>query len=267
MITEACQRWMLGREHRRPAGETIRTSEYEVAEFRPIEAKAFVELHHYSHSCSPTAHPFALYRRGELAGVAVFGPLPSMNAHRAVFPTLLTTEGVTLGRLVLLEAVPGNGESYFVSRCFKLLAAKGIDAVESCADPEARTALDGRRVHRGHVGTIYQGTNGRYVGKTNPASLRLLPDGTVFSNKSSGKLIRGERGRVYAGAALVEWGADPLRDGEDPLAWVRHWRPLLTRPMRHYGNHRYIWALNRRRRAEVLDRFESLVYPKFGWEA
>ena len=189
MITDSCQRWELGREHRRPAGETIRTAEYEVTAIAGTDAKTFVEAHHYAGSCSPTAHPFGLFRHGTLSGVAVFGPLASMNAHRAVFPTLSPTEGVTLGRLVLLDGVPGNGESYFVARCFALLRAAGIVAVESCADPEPRAARDGRRVHRGHVGTVYQSTNGRYVGKTNPATLRLLPDGTVFSNRSSGKVV------------------------------------------------------------------------------
>ncbi len=267
MITEACQRWMLGREYRRPAGETIRAAEYDVSAIGPETAKTFVERHHYSRSCSPTAHAFGLHRNGELCGVALFGPLPSMNAHRAVFPTLSTSEGVTLGRLVLLENVPGNGETFFVARCFKALCSGGVVAVESCSDPEPRTTLEGLRVHRGHVGTIYQGLNGRYVGKTNPSSLWLLPDGTVFSNRASGKLIRGERGRVYAAAALVRWGAAPLNANEDPAAWLRRWRPILTRTMRHHGNHRYMWSLSKPRRVEVLARFASLAYPKIGWAA
>lgn len=270
MITDYCQRWELGREFRRPAGETVRRGDYEVARIAPDVAKAFVEEHHYSRTCSPTAHTFGLFRRGTgaLSGVAVFGPLPSMNAHRKVFPTLTTTEGVTLGRLVLLDGVPGDGESLFVggvnSGCFRLLREDGIVAVESCADPEPRSSLDGRRVHKGHVGTIYQATNGRYIGKTNPASLWLLPDGTVFSNKSNGKLVRGEIGRAYAGAQLVDFGAEPLADGEDPLAWLRKWRPRLTRTFRHRGNHRYIWALDKRRRKEVLTA-PALAYPKIGW--
>lgn len=267
MITDACQRWQLGREFRRPAGETIRTSEYDVVVGGHAEVKAFVDQHHYSGSCSPPAHPFRLYRHGMLSGAAAFGPLPSMNAHRAVFPTLTSKEGVTLGRLVLLDNVPGNGESYFIARCFRLLAESGVVAVESCADPEPRATVDGLRVHKGHCGGIYQATNGRFIGKTNPASLRLLPDGTVFSNRSSGKIVRAEQGRAYSGAELVDWGAEPLRDGEDPLEWVRHWRPLLTRAMRHQGNYRYVWSLNKRRRAEVLDRHAQLPYPKIGWTA
>ena len=267
MITDSCQRWELGRESRRPAGEVIRTSEYDVGPLGPIEAKAFVELHHYSGSCSPTAHPFGLWRRGELAGAAVFGPLPSMNAHRRVFPTLTTLEAVTLGRLVLLDEVPGNGESYFVARCFELLRQRGIAAVESCADPEPRASSDGRRVHRGHVGTVYQATNGRYVGRTNHASLRLLPDGSVLSNRTQGKVHRGERGQSTAYEQLERFGAEPLREGEDPGTWLCLWRGRLTRALRHRGNHRYVWALDRRRRREVVERFEALPYPKIGLAA
>lgn len=262
MITETCQRFTEGREHRRPAGELIRPSEYDIGALSPGPAKAFVEAHHYSRSCSPPAHPFGLWRRGELVGAAVFGPMPSMNAHRAVFPTLGTTEAVTLGRLVLLDEVPGNGESYFVARCFDLLRGRGIVAVESCADPEPRTDAYGHATRRGHVGTIYCALNGRYVGRTRASTLRLLPDGSVLSNRAQGKIVRTEQGRAYAEAGLVAHGADPLQPEEDQLAWLRHWRGKLTRPMRHRGNLRYIWSLDRRRRHEVLDRHAALPYLK-----
>ena len=268
MITDHCQRWTEHRESRRPAGELIRTSEYDVARIGPLVAKAFVEAHHYSGGCSPTAHPYGLHHRGALVGVAVFGPTASTNAHHAVWGDVLTQkQAVTLGRLVLLDAVPGNGESWFVARCFDQLRERGIVAVESCADPQPRETADGRRVHRGHVGTVYCALNGRYVGRTNPASLCLLPDGTVYSNKESGKVARGEQGQAYSGAELVAWGADPLRDGEDPLAWLRLWRPRLTRRFLHYGNHRYMWVLDKRRRREILDGKPQLAYPKLGGAA
>lgn len=266
MIVDFVQRWTERRESRRPAGELIRTGAYDV---EPIasdaEARAFVDRHHYAGTSSSTAHRFGLYLRGELAGVALFGPPASMNAHRAVWPTLGIGEAVTLGRFVLVDAVPGNGESWFKTRCHELLAARGVVAVESCADPQPRTRVDGGQVHRGHLGTIYQATNGRFVGRTNPASLRLLPDGTVLSNRTTGKLVRGERGGGRAVSDLVRWGAAPLRDGEDAVAWLRLWRARLTRPMRHFGCYRYLWALDRRRRREVLTA-PALPYPKFDQE-
>ncbi len=262
MITDTCQRWTEQRESRRPAGELIRTSEFEVESIACAEvARAFIKRHHYSGSPGPLAHRFGLYQRGELAGVAAFGPPPSMNAHRKVFPSVATDAAVTLARFVLVDSVPGNAESWFIARCFDLLRERGVVAVESCADPTPRHGTDGRLVHRGHVGTIYQATNGVYVGKTNPASLRLFPDGTVLSNRTSGKAARGERGEGQAVSQLVAWGATPPVDGEDTLAWIRRWRPQLTRPMRHQGNHRYLWCLDRRRRREVL-RFDALPYPK-----
>ena len=261
MITDHNDRWTLRRHSRRPGGERIDPRGYEVASIAVGQAREFVETHHYSRSLSPASYRFGLHRRGELVGVAVFGTAPSMAAHRAVFPTLTITEGVTLGRLVLLDEVPGNGESWFIARCFALLAQRGVVGVESCADPEPRPSLDGTLTHRGHIGTIYQATNGRYVGRTNAASLRLLPDGTCLNNRACGKIARRERGCEYAVAQLVRWGATPLDPDEDSLEWLRRWREDLTRPMRHRGNHRYLWCLDRRRRREVLA-VDGMPYPK-----
>lgn len=264
MITDTCQRWTDHRESRRPAGEVIQASAFDVASIASAAlARDFVARHHYAGTCSSVAHRFGLYQRGELVGVACFGPPPSMNAHRKVFPTLAPDQAVSLGRFVLVDAVPGNGESWFIARCFDLLRAAGVVAVESCADPEPRTRADGTITRRGHVGVIYQATNGAYIGKTNDATLRLLPDGTCFNNRASGKICQRDQGQGYAVAQLVKWGADPLADGEDPVAWVRTWRERLTRPMRHRGNHRYLWCLDKRRRREVL-RFDTLPYPKLG---
>jgi hypothetical protein len=261
MITDNCQRWELGRESRRPAGELIKTSAFDVEPIaKAATARDFVKRHHYASSCSSTAHRFGLYQRGELVGVACFGPPPSMNAHRAVFPTLSIKEAVTLGRLVLLDQVPGNGESWFIARCFELLRDRGIVAIESCADPQPRTTDRGELLFRGHLGIVYQATNGRYIGKTDVNTLRLFPDGTVFSKRASIKLLRGERGAQGAVDQLVRWGAAPLQAGEDVASWLELWRGKLTRTMRHQGNHRYLWCLDKRRR-DVL-RAAQLPYPK-----
>ena len=264
VIIDTVQRWELGRESRRPAGDPIRTSEYDVI---PLDtwsvARDFVATHHYAGDTSPTSHSFGLYRRAELAGVALFGPPASMNAHRFVWPTLTIDQAVTLGRLVLLEDVPGNGESWFVARCFEHLADRGIIGVESCADPAPRTTLEGEPIHRGHLGIVYQALNAQHTGHTNRATLRLLPDGTCLSNRSAGKVVRGERGAGSVVAKLMRWGADALRDGEDPLAWLQLWRDRLTRKMRHPGNFRYLWCLDRRRRREVLGRHKMVAYPKW----
>ena len=268
MITDTAQRWLLGQDIRRPAGEPIKTSAYDVVPIATIaEAAEFVRTHHYAGYASSTAHRFGLYLRGELAGVALFGPPASTNAHHAVWGDLLDQiQAVTLGRLVLLDSVPGNGESWFVARCFDHLRDRGVLGVESCADPEPRHSDTGETVFRGHLGTIYCALNGRYVGKTNDSTLRLFPDGTCLSNRSAGKLVRGERGDTHPVAQLERWGATPLDPAEDPLTWLRYWRKRLTRKMRHRGCHRYLWSLSKRHRRALLDRHEELPYPKLpGW--
>ena len=261
MITDGNQRMTRGRQTWVAKGEVIRTSEYDVGLITGAEAAAFVREHHYEGETSPPAHPFGLHHRGELVGVAIFGPLASQNAHRKVFPTLADAEGVTLGRLVLLECVAFNAESFFVARTFEQLAARGVVGVDSCADPIERV-LDGRVVKRGHIGQIYQATNGRYIGKTDPATHYLLPDGTTFSKRARSKIEARERNYENAVAKLVAIGAPPLDPAEDSLAWMGRVRATLLRKYRHPGNHRYVWSLDKRRRREVLDRHAQLPYPK-----
>lgn len=266
MITETVQRWVEGRDVRRPVGEKFKASAYDVVAGAPGKdsiAARFVRQHHYAGRESSTARPYLLYGYGELVGVALFGPPASSNAHRFVWgDTLTQKQAVTLGRFVLLDSVPDYGESWFLARCFEQLRDKGVIGVESCADPQPRTNIDGDVVFRGHLGTIYCATNGRYIGKTNDSTLRLLPDASVLSNRAQGKIVRDEPNSDGPIEQLLRWGADPMRRGEDPEAWLEHWRNRLTRKLRHRGNHRYIWCINRRWRSRVLPRHEALPYPK-----
>lgn len=258
MIVDFCQRFTERRESRRPAGELIRTAEYDVDVIAPGIAKAFVVQHHYAGTCGPTAHPFGLYRRGSLVGVACFGPAASSAAHAAVFPTLDARRGTTLSRFVLLDEVPGNGESWFIARCFELLRECGVVGVETCADPV-----------RGHVGTIYQVMNARYVGRTGARTQRVFDDGEVFSARAASKVRSGDRGRAYSIAQLVRRGA-PRPESEDPRElrrWLATWLRALTRPVRHPGCFRYLWCLDRRRARDVLGRHAALAYPKLVREA
>jgi hypothetical protein len=264
MITTDTQRWLGGRDIRRPAGEPIRTSEYDVLPtMDPEVARAFIREHHYQGNPSSTAHRFPLYHRGELHGVALFGPPASENAHVAVWGDRLTQKtAVTLGRLVLLDEVPGNGESWFVARCFDYLRERGVLGVESCADPEPRADIHGQVTFRGHLGTVYQALNAHYVGRTLVSTLSLLPDGTCLSKRSQSKLRAGERGNTHPVAQLERWGADPLGDDEDAAAWLKRWRGKLCRTMRHHGCYRYLWSLSKRHRKSLLGSHVAQPYPK-----
>lgn len=251
------QRWRERRESYRPANEPINTRAYEVAGIDDdTTAKDFVTTHHYSATYPAARFRYGLYRSAQLVGVAVFSH-PTNNATLTnVFP-VEPTNATELGRFVLLDDVPGNGESWFLGRCFEDLR-QHVAGLISFSDPIARTRLDGTTVHPGHVGTIYQATNGVYLGRGKARTLRVLPDGTVFSDRAIQKIRNHEQGWRYSAAVLERFGAAKLEQ-QDAKAWVAEWLARLTRPLKHPGNHKYAWALDRMLRRHLP---ESLPYPK-----
>lgn len=260
MHTSVTQRWRDRRGSYRPAGETIRTSDYDVALIDSDRiAKAFVERHHYSASFPAARARVGLYRHAELVGVLV----ASQPAHNAVLDCLPGSDRATkaeLGRLVLLDAVPSNGETWFMARAFALLAKeRGIESLVSFSDPVPRTDAVGRATFPGHVGTIYQAFNASFQGRGSPGRLRLLPDGSVLSKRAISKIRARERGCDYAAALLEKHGAAPLKMDEDSAAWLGRWLPRLTRVLPHPGNYRYLFGLSRAVRKHLPT---SLPYPK-----
>jgi hypothetical protein len=253
---EVNQRWINGRDRYRRPDEPIPTRLYDVV---PIAAdspaKAFVEAHHYSGSYPAARFRFGLYRGGEFTGVAVF----SVPANDKVITNALpiaARDGVELGRFVLLDMVEGNGETWFLGRAFELLRHEGVAGVVSFSDPVPRAAwglgADGpQAVCPGHVGTIYQAHNGVYTGRGTARTLRLLPDGTVLGERTIQKIRAREVGYLYAAGILARWGATPLEVGEDSRAWLATWLPRVTRPLKHRGCHRYVWAVDRRLRRRL----------------
>lgn len=253
-----CQRWRDRRDSYRPAGEPIETRRYEVAEIADDNtAKAFVAAHHYSGTYPAARFRFGLCEGPELVGVAVFSVPARDQVITNWFPGIDVAEGVELGRFVLLDRVPANGETWFLARCRRLLRLKGIAGIVSFSDPAPRTTLDGRRVFAGHLGTIYQASNAIHAGRGRADTIRILPDATVFARRSLTKIRQRRRGWRYAAAQLEAHGADPVWD--DAGAWLDYWLPRLTRSMRHPGNLRYLWALDRRLARHLPS---SLPYPK-----
>lgn len=166
-------------------------------------------------------------------------------------------EGVELSRLVLLDEVPGNGESFFVGHCMRTLKALGLAGVVSFADPIPRRTVSGVLIKPGHCGTLYQAQNARFVGRSSPRSLRLLPDGTVLSDRTIQKLRAGEPG---TGAIRERLGQLGIRLPDGPVG------PELTillnkhtRALRHPGNFKYVWAFSRAAGKHLPS---PLPYPK-----
>lgn len=241
------QRWRDRRDSYRPAGEVIDTARYEVAAIPDdTTAKGFVLQHHYSGAYPSARYRFGLYTEQRLVGVAVYSVPSNDKTLTNVFRGVPAMDATELGRFVLLDSVPGNGETWFLARTFEALRAEGLVGVVSFSDPMPRVSSAGIAVFPGHLGTIYQAHNAVYLGRGTARTLRLLPSGQVLSARALQKIRAGERGQEYAVEQLVRAGAAPLTG--DPRAWVRTWVPLVTRPLRHAGNHRYAWTLERRHR-------------------
>jgi hypothetical protein len=250
------QRWRHRRESYRPAGEPIVTKEYEISETRSDRlVRPFVEMHHYLQSCPPARFRFCLYRGEELVGVAVFAH-PTKDLTITGTFGCSATDGVELSRLVLLDTVPGNGESFFVGACFRQLR-KHLAGVVSFSDPIPRRTAEGILIKPGHCGTVYQALNGRFVGLSSARTLRLLPDGTVLSDRTIQKLRAGEPGTKRIRETLASLGVS-LPSG----AVGSELSSLLdqhTRSFRHTGNYKYAWPFHRSAERHLPP---SLPYPK-----
>jgi hypothetical protein len=243
-MTPECQRWRDRRDSYRPAGEVIATQDYAVASLpSDAVAKAFVRQHHYSGTYPAARTRVGLYRHEALVGVAVFSVPCNAKALTLVFPGD-PRDSVELGRFVLLDDVPANGETWFLARCFELLRRDGYRGVVSFSDPTPRTDRAGRVVFPGHLGTIYQAHNAQYLGRGTARTLRLLPDGSVMSARSIQKIRSGERGWRYSAALLSGAGAGAPPTG-DRGAWLCASLARVTRRLAHPGNHRYAWPLRR----------------------
>jgi hypothetical protein len=262
VLIDGCQRWRERRESYRPAGEPFDPRTHEVARLAAAEAKAFVQRHHYSGSCSPPGERFGLFAGPDLVGVAVFGEAASPKVLE-ILPCP-PDQALVLGRLVLLQQVRANAESWFVAQCFEHLRRAGYGGIITYADPESRTTLAGRVVFGGHAGTIYQALSAAYTGRGSPDTQYLLPDGRVFEKRAASKIRKREEGWRYAVDLLVGAGAVPPTSCEDMRAWLKRERAMVTRSRRHPGCFRYLFPIDRSTRRHLqahLERREVQVLP------
>ena len=245
------QRWRDRRDAYRARGEAFAPGEFGV-ELLPGDraARAFVEQHHYSGSYPAARCRVGLYRQRpgwyapELVGVAVF----SVPMSQAVIPKWLgvsASNGVELGRFVLLDEVPFNAETWFLARAVKVLRAEMPDlaGLVSFSDPVPRRDSGGALVMPGHVGTIYQARNAAYRGRTGAILHYQSADGRFVSPRLISKIRGEEQGWEYASRDLTALGAPARLPGEEPRAWLARVLPGFAR-VRHPGNHAYTWHFN-----------------------
>lgn len=264
-----CQRWRDGRASYRDINdpEPFDRRRYTVDVIDERTARAFIRTHHYSRS-----YPAALFRIGlfganaQLEGVAVFS-VPMNQRVITAYTGVPADQGAELGRFSLLDRAPRNSETYFLGQAFKLLRRERPTwkSIVSYSDPVARHDAQGRVILPGHIGTIYQAHNGRYVGRSSARTLRLGPDGCVLSPRSLSKIRLSESGWEAAQRQIESLGAPMRKHGEDGTTWLA--RALacgLFRTLKHPGSHCYVWALGcSAARRKIEKHFvQEMPYPK-----
>ncbi len=279
---EVCQRWRDRRHSWRPTHEGgFDPARYLVREVPTGQfgmAKAFVLAHHYSGSWPAVRFVYNLYdiTAGErLVGVLTLGIPMHVGVLQGPFKRLTPyVESLELNRLVLLDEVPANAETWFQARAFRLAAARNVKGIVAHSDPEPRqrmTPTGPELVHPGHYGTIYQAKGMEYLGRTRPRRLTVLPDASILTDRAIAKVRAAghHAGRGHAGIErrLVTYGARPRSLGEPGGEWLEE--ALLTigaTVMDHGGNHRYrLWIGPRARRASGSlsgSVITALPYPK-----
>lgn len=255
------QRWRAGRSSHRPAGEPFEPRAHGLEPLERDAAAGFVEAHHYARSYPAARVAYGLYRAFTgLVGVVVFGRGQQDAAGEKYAPGVDPAHVVELQRLVLLDEVEGNAESWTVARAMEQLRADlpEVRLVLSYSDPVVRRRADGSAILPGHVGTVYQALGAAYHGRGKRRRLVLAPTGEVVPERAVAKLTAGHRGGRGAYERLLGWGAPPIRRGEDPAAYVdRALREGPFRVLAHPGNHVYSWALD-----PALQRAPAHRYPR-----
>ncbi|WP_326809625.1 hypothetical protein OG533_39440 (plasmid) [Streptomyces sp. NBC_01186] len=270
---EFCQRWRYRRHswlRRREGG--FDQSSYQARMLDHDVARRFVAEHHYSRSWPAVRLAVGLYAtdpragREGLVGVLALG----VPMHPAVltgpFPNLVPyRESLELSRLVLLDQVPANGESWFVAHAFRLAAQRGIRGIVAHSDPQPRvrqTPNGPEDLHPGHVGTTYQASSMDYLGRTRRRRLTVLPDATVLPDRAQSKIRADEAGHLGAERRLVAFGARPRRTDEDGARWLAEaLEQVGATVLDHHGNHRYARYIGPTRRHGRSHSIAVTAYP------
>lgn len=160
-------------------------------------AKKYIIKNHYSHGCHNAPSPcYGLFDNNKLIGVLMFATPCSEAVRASVFGEEYKDWVIELHRLHILDCTPKNTESWFISRCLKLLRQHNqkIRAIISFADST-----------QGHQGTIYKATHFFYCGKTGKATFYLDETGRLRHPRQNGVNITLEMAKKSGWKPVVRY--------------------------------------------------------------
>lgn len=180
--------------------------DYEIDRISCSMAKEYIIKNHYSHGCHNGPSPcYGLFNGSALIGVLMFATPCSEAVRASVFGKEHKNKVTELHRLHILDGTPKNTESWFISRCLKLLK---VDR------PNIKAVLSFSDTTEGHCGTIYKATNAYRLGMTGKATFYIDETGRLRHPRQSGKNI--------------------TKEMADAMGWT---------PVKRDAKYRYMWLL------------------------
>lgn len=167
------------------AGGSI--SDYSVSKIGAGEAKRYICEHHYSHGCHNGPSPcYGLFWGEKLIGVLMFATPCSENVRSSVYGKDMKDAVVELHRLHVLDGTPKNTESWFVSRCLKLLRKDR---------PQTKAVISFSDSTEGHKGIIYRACSFYQCGTTGSAVFYRDRGGRLHHPRQNGENISVEQAK------------------------------------------------------------------------
>ena len=141
-------------------------------------AKEYIKNNHYSHGCHNAPSPCY-----DLFGALMFATPCSEAVRASVFGAEYKNRVTELHRLHILDVTPKNAESWFISRCLKLLKQD---------KPQIKAVLSFADTTEGHTGNIYKATNAYSIGTTSSATFYVDDVGRLRHPRQNGVNITKE---------------------------------------------------------------------------
>lgn len=163
--------------------------DYTVQKIACKTAKEYIKEHHYSHGCHNSPSPcYGLFDGGSLIGVCMFATPCSEAVRASIFGNSKEDKDsvVELHRLHILDVTPKNAESFFISRCLKMLKTDR---------PKTKAVISFSDTTQGHSGVIYQASNFYFIGKTSPATFYVDKDGRLRHPRQNGHNVTKDEAR------------------------------------------------------------------------
>jgi hypothetical protein len=169
--------------------------DYQITQISKNDAKIYIRKYHYSHSCiNAPVKCFGLFEKTISEedglfhfqeqpypiGVCIFAVPCSENVRSSVFGKEYKNHVLELHRLHILDCTPKNTESWFVSRCLRMLKV--------CM-PEIWAVISFSDLTEGHTGVIYKALNAYRLGNTGKATFFLDGYGRLRHPRQNGKNI------------------------------------------------------------------------------